>query len=152
MLKDRKSRMLLTAFGGLFLLVGGGTTGTALAAKLGAVLTGDNIAGAAGDQDGWGRVLMSVDDTFNSVCADIEVRSVGDVTSVVVYRGAAGENGDPVVKLDAPNDNNDSDDCDRVGDTLADEIQANPAGFYVAVTTAEHPNGAIRGQLGPAGD
>ena len=56
-------------------------------------------------------------------------------------------NGPPVVTLSPPDDDNDSDDCDVVADTILDEIVANPAGFYVNVHTADHPNGAVRGQL-----
>ena len=112
MLKDHKCRMLLTAFGGLAMLAGGGTASAAMAAEFRAVLTGDNEL-ATGD--------------------------------------AAGEDGSPVVKLDTPDDN-DSDDCDNIGDALADDIQANPGEFYVSVQTAEHPAGAIRGQLVPNSD
>ncbi len=151
MLKDRKCRMLLTAFGGLFMLVGGGTAGAAVAAEFRAVLSGDNEL-MAGDTDGWGRARINVYDDFDRLCADLEVRSVGEVTAVHVYRGAEGEEGSPVVKLDTPDDNNDSDDCDSIGDTLADEIQADPTSFYVSVQTLEFPNGAIRGQLAPSAD
>ena len=151
MLKDRKCRMLLTAFGGLFMLAGGGTAGAAVAAEFRAVMTGDNIL-SAGDTDGWGRARIDVYDNWDRLCADLEVRSVGDVTAVHIYRGTEGEDGSPVIKLDTPDDNNDSDDCDAIGDTLADEIQANPTEFYVSVLTTEFPDGAIRGQLVPSSD
>lgn len=151
MLKDRKCRMLLTAFGGLFILAGGGTAGAAFAAEFRAVLSGDNEL-MAGDTDGWGRARINIYDDMDRLCADLEVRSVGDVTGVHIYRGAEGEEGTPVVKLDTPDDNNDSDDCDSIGDTLADEIQADPASFYVSVQTVEFPKGAIRGQLAPSAD
>lgn len=150
MLKDHKCRMLLTAFGGLAMLAGGGTASAAMAAEFRAVLTGDNEL-ATGDADGWGRARIEIADSSDRLCADLEVRSVGDVTSAQIYRGAAGEDGSPVVKLDTPDDN-DSDDCDNIGDALADDIQANPGEFYVSVQTAEHPAGAIRGQLVPNSD
>ena len=145
MLKDHKCRMLLTAFGGLAMLAGGGTAGAAMAAEFRAVLTGDNEL-ARGDADGWGRARIEIADSSDRLCADLEVRSVGDVTSAQIYRGAAGEDGSPVVKLDTPDDN-DSDDCDEVPEALRDEIRNNPAGFYVNVHTADYPDGAIRGQL-----
>ena len=39
----------------------------------------------------------------------------------------------------------------QIGADLAQEIQSNPSAFFVMVATSEYPNGAIRGQLGPAG-
>ena len=120
----------------------------AAAAEFRAVLTDHNLL-TAGDADGWGRARVRVDDMLNTVCTDLEVRSVGEVTSAQIHRGTEGVDGPPVVNLDAPDDE-DSDDCDNVGDTLADEIQANPAGFYVLIRTRDHPEGAIRGQLGPS--
>ena len=146
MFMDRKRRVLLAAFGGALILAG---TGNAVAAVFRADMSDNTLT--AGDPDGWGRARVRVDDTLNMLCTDLEVRSIGQVTSAKIYRGAEGEKGAPVVNLDTPDDE-DSDDCDRIGDTLADEIQANPAAFYVEVQTVDHPDGAIRGQLGPAGD
>ena len=59
MLKDHKCRMLLTAFGGLAMLAGGGTASAAMAAEFRAVLTGDNEL-ATGDADGWGRAAVDL--------------------------------------------------------------------------------------------
>ena len=150
MLKTRKRR-ILTAVAGAAMIAGAGTSGAALAATFTAMLSGDHEV-SGGDRDGWGRARIRVDDALNTLCVDLEVRSIGRVQSVAVYRGRAGQNGDPVVNLDRPGGDNDANDCDGIGDTLADEIQRNPADFYVQVRTDEFPNGAIRGQLGPSGD
>jgi len=147
MLKTKSRRRIVAALGGALMLAGAGTTGTAMARELRAVLNGDNLV-PAGDTDGWGRVAINVDGTLNRLCADIEVRSVGQVTDIKIYRGRDGV-GDPVVDLQSPDDN-DSNDCDHIGDTLADEIQANPAGFYIEVRTAEFPQGALRGRIEPS--
>ena len=145
MLKNRSSRRLLAAFGGVLMLAGVGTTGTAHATReLRAVLNGDNLT-PAGDTDGWGRVAIVVDGLLNRLCADIEVRSVGEVTDVAIYRADGG----PVVALQAPDDN-DSNDCDFIGDTLADEIQSRPSDFYVLVKTRDFPQGALRGNIVPS--
>jgi len=150
MLMNRKSRRALTAFAGVLMLAGAGTTGIAQAARFSATLNGDKVA-RGGDNDGWGRANIRVNDGLNLVCADLEVRSIGHVTSAQIFRGREGQEGDPVVNLDRPGGHDqDSEDCDNVGDTLADEIQANPADFYVLIKTDEFPNGAIRGQLGPS--
>ena len=89
---------------------------------------------------------METNDTTNSICTDLEIRQIGAVTGAHIHRGGPGTIGPPVVELDAPDDD-DSDDCDAIGDTLLDEIRNNPGGFYVNVHTADFPDGAIRGQI-----
>lgn len=152
MLKNKSGRRVLAAFGGVLILAGAGTTGTALASQFRAALTGANEV-PPGDPDGAGTATVRIDGTLNQVCVDLEVSGITAATAAHIHRGAAGENGPPVVNLDVPDgEDQDEDDCDHVGDTLADEIQSNPAGFYVNVHTAEHPEGAIRGQLMPSAD
>jgi hypothetical protein len=149
MFRTRSSRRVLAALGGAAMIAGAGTTAPALASQFHAVLSGSNVS-PAGDPDGWGRFRFRVDGTLNTVCGDLEVRSLGQVTSAKLYRGAPGETGMAVMDIDLPGrEDNDSDDCDTVGDTLADDIQANPGNYYVVVNTAEFPNGALRGQIGP---
>ncbi len=150
MLKNGLRRRVLAAFGGVIILAGAGTTGIALAATdFQATLNGDNVPGG-GDQDGWGRVRIEVmDNLSNRLCADLEIRSIGEVTTAQVYRGRSGEQGEPVARLERPDDD-DSYDCKEIGAALAQEIQSNPSAFYVMVATTEFPNGAIRGQIGPA--
>lgn len=110
-----------------------------------AMLSGANEV-PAGDPNGSGSAHVTINDPLDQVCTDLEVSNIGPVTAAHIHRGAAGVNGPPVITLDAPDDD-DSDDCDTVADALIDEIQRNPAGFYVNVHTAEFPNGAVRGQL-----
>jgi hypothetical protein len=147
MLTERRRRRLITAAAGACLLAGLGTTGTALASEFRATLSGDNAL-TQGDTDGWGRARVTVNDTLNTVCTDLEVRDIGQVTSAQIFRGKEGEQGEAVVRLDIPDDE-DSDDCDNVGDALADDIQRNPSDFYVEIRTTDFPNGALRGQLLP---
>lgn len=149
---NNRSRRLLAAFGGVLLLSGVGTTGAATAAVLGATLSGEHVLGG-GDRDGWGRAQIRVGDTFDDICVDLEVRSIGQVTSAQIHRGGPGVNGPAVVRLDRPDgEDQDEDDCDTIGDALADQIQANPGEFYVSIATTEFPNGALRGQLVPNAD
>jgi hypothetical protein len=110
-----------------------------------ATLSGANEV-PPGDPDGVGTARISIDDATNRICTHFEVRNIGPVTAAHIHRGAAGVNGPPVIPLDAPDDN-DSDDCDDVDNDLLDEIRRTPSNFYVNVHTAEHPNGAIRGQI-----
>ncbi len=150
MFHRKPRRLLLAALGGTCLLAAIVPADAAIGAEFRAVLSGENLP-SGGDRDGWGRARIAVNDGLNNICVDLEVRSLGEVTSAQIHRGAAGEDGPPVVQLDTPDDN-DSDDCDQIGDTLADQIQSNPAGYYVSVATREYPNGALRGQLNPGDD
>ena len=110
-----------------------------------ATLSGANEV-PPGDPDGTGTATISTNDAINQICTHLEVRNIGAVTAAHIHRGAAGVNGPPVVNLDAPDDN-DSNDCDDVSDSLLDEIRRNPGGFYVNIHTSDYPNGAIRGQI-----
>jgi CHRD domain len=110
-----------------------------------ATLTGANEVPPA-DPDGTGTARISIDDVTNRICTHLEVRDIGAVTAAHIHRGNTGVNGPPVVTLDAPDDD-DSDDCDDVADELVDEIRRSPGSFYVNVHTADHPDGAIRGQV-----
>jgi hypothetical protein len=149
MLRNKRRRRLLATVGGVLMLAGAGTTGTALAAThFRAVLNGDNVPGGAADTDGWGRVRIDIHHNTHRLCADLEIRSIGSVTSAQIYRGGPGAAGEPVARLERPDDD-DSWDCKPVGDALAQEIESNPSAFYVEVRTEEFPNGAIRGQLAP---
>ena len=140
---------ILFVASGAILLVGCETVERAATDVLGnnfaANLTGASEVPPA-DPDGVGTARISTDDATNRICAHLEVRNIGAVTAAHIHRGRAGVNGPPVVNLDPPDDN-DSDDCDDIADALLDEIRRSPADFYVNVHTAEHPDGAIRGQI-----
>jgi predicted small secreted protein len=144
---SRQSTLLLAA--GAVLLTGCETVERAATDIVGnnfaATLIGANEVPPA-DPDGAGTANISTDDATNRICTHLEVHNIGAVTAAHIHRGRSGVNGPPVVTLDAPDDN-DSDDCDDVADALLDEIRRSPADFYVNVHTAEHPDGAIRGQI-----
>ena len=150
MLKNSLRRPVLAAFGGLLMLTGYAMTATAFAGPdFRATLSGDNVPGG-GDRDGWGRLRFEINNTTHRLCADLEVRSIADVTTAQIYRGREGDAGEPVARLERPDDD-DSYDCKQIGVDLAQEIESNPSAFFAMVATSEYPNGAIRGQLGPAG-
>lgn len=149
MLKNGLHRRVLAAFGGVLMLAGAGTAAAFAGPDFRATLSGGNVPGG-GDSDGWGQLRFEINNTTHRLCADLEIRSLADVTSAQIYRGREGEAGEPVARLERPRDD-DSYDCKQIGTDLAQEIQSNPSAFFVMVATTEHPNGAIRGQLGPAG-
>ena len=111
-----------------------------------AELNGASEVPGPGDPNGFGKAEIAINDAANTICTDLEVRDIGNVTAAHIHRGGAGVAGPPVVNLDPPDDN-DSDDCDTKDDALIDEIRNNPGGFYVNVHTDDYPDGAIRGQL-----
>ena len=150
MLKNSFRRPVLAAFGGVLMLAGIGATASAFTGPdFRATLSGSNVPGG-GDRDGWGRLRFEINNTTHRLCADLEVRSIAQVMSAMIYRGREGQAGEPVSRLERPRDD-DSYDCKQIGDALAQEIESNPSAFYVSVATTEYPDGAIRGQLGPAG-
>jgi CHRD domain len=146
MKKGNGRRALVTAFVAAS-MVGVGTATPALARELHATLSGSNVT-SGGDPDGWGRVKIHVGDNSDRLCTDVEVRSVGRVRSAQIHRGGPDDEGPVVATLDRPT-KGDSEDCDNIGDELADQIQSNPGEFYVLVRTDDYPQGAIRGQLVP---
>lgn len=149
MSKSDFRRPVLAAFGGVLLLSAAGMAAAFAGPDYRATLSGSNVPGG-GDRDGWGRLRFEINQSTHRLCADLEVRSIAEVTSAQIYRGREGRVGDPVARLERPRDD-DSYDCKQIGVELAQEIMANPASFYVAVNTTEYPNGAIRGQINPAG-
>ncbi|MCU1504075.1 MAG: hypothetical protein JWM12_3429 [Ilumatobacteraceae bacterium] len=113
-----------------------------------------SLSGAAefpgpGDADGDGAASVTVNAGTGQICVDLRVGNIQPAVMAHIHRGAAGVAGPVVVPLTAPSGPTSSQ-CVLAAVDLAAEIVANPAGFYVNVHTADFPNGAIRGQLGPS--
>ncbi len=127
-------------------LAGCETVADAVKQGMTASLTGAQEAPGPGDADGSGTAEITIVDATDNVCFDLNVRNIGPATAAHIHRGAPGVAGPPVVTLEAPTDGG-AEGCLSVPGALADEIEANPAAFYVNVHNAEFPNGAVRGQL-----
>ena len=93
-----------------------------------------------------GRFTGVIDPPKGTMCYILNVGDLDGATVAHIHRGAAGTNGPPVITLETPTDGA-SGGCTPVEAGLAQEVLANPAGFYVNVHTQEVPTGAIRGQL-----
>ena len=110
-----------------------------------ATLTGAQEVPKPGDPDGSGRFEVSISDRLDQFCYEFkDVRRIEASTAAHIHRGASGVAGPIVVPLNPPTYGR-SKDCKDVPEAIADEIKANPAGFYVNVHNAEYPDGAIRG-------
>jgi hypothetical protein len=100
------------------------------------------LAGARGQ----GQITVVVDPPKGTACYIMNVSGLEAVTAAHIHTGGPGENGPPVVNLEAPDDGS-SGGCVPVAADLSAALLANPAGYYVNVHTRALPAGAIRGQL-----
>ncbi len=129
--------------------IGSGAAQAAVERPFIANLNGANEAPTAGDADGIGAAAVTIDPVTGEVCADLRVDKIATAVASHIHRGVAGVAGPIVVNFNPPTPTSST--CVMAGSTLAAEIVANPAGFYVNVHTADYPGGAIRGQLGASG-
>jgi hypothetical protein len=131
--------------------------GVALAADtmLEAHLTGANEVNGAGvpnqgDPDGSGDATVNLMPRKAKVCYTLTVRDIAPAQAAHIHKAPAGENGPIVKELKAPSDGS-SEGCARLSRMKIKMIKNNPAGYYVNVHNGAFPNGALRGQLTPAG-
>jgi hypothetical protein len=133
---------------GVTLGLAAGVAGLALAQEKSITV---KMTGAAespkGDPDGTGTAMLKIDPGKGQVCYDIKVEKIAAATAAHIHKGAAGAAGGPVVPLKAPTSGSVKD-CATVSATVAQDMIANPANYYVNVHNAEFPGGALRGQLG----
>ena len=142
-----KTRMAATlALGAAIALAGCETVAESVDETYSASLSGAQEVPGPGDTDGSGTAEVTVVDAVDNVCYEINVAGISPATAAHIHRGATGIAGPPVVTLEAPTDG-ETQGCMQAPEAIADEIEANPAGFYVNVHTADFPNGAVRGQL-----
>jgi hypothetical protein len=128
-----------------------------------AYMTGKAVIDGQGDDAGDSRgkgsaTFLQVDG--RTVCYGFTVTSTGTPTAIAIYKGAAGQNGPPVVPFtNVPKDANGqpagdpgwSSGCKAVQDpnevAALRRIRANPQNYYLLMKTQDFPNGAVRGQL-----
>lgn len=114
----------------------------AFAQSYSALLTGTAEVPGPGDTDGAGLAVITIDGT--TLRHNIFVQNIAPATAAHIHTGAAGVAGGVLVPLDHDHLANGS---VTITQAQADQIRANPAGFYVNVHNGDFPNGAVRGQL-----
>ena len=117
-------------------------------------LSGANEVPGPGDDDGTGGATVSIamlDETTGEVCWDLAYSGIDAPTAAHIHEGAADVAGPVVVDFGTPGATSHTG-CADVTAELAQDIVANPAGYYVNVHNEAFPGGAIRGQLAAGPD
>ena len=110
------------------------------------------LSGAAevpgpGDADGTGTASITVNPGLGRICYWLDVSGIEPAVAAHIHIAPAGVAGPVVVPLAAPTSGSSSG-CADVDRDLALAIIRDPAAYYVNVHNADHPAGALRGQLG----
>jgi CHRD domain-containing protein len=133
---------------GMMLLAAACTTGPQNErATLLVSMTGIQEVPGPGDPDGNGTAEIRVDPGNGQVCWDLYARAIGPATAAHIHRGPAGMAGPVALPLTTPDAAGRSRGCATPGPQLARELAYQGHEFYVNVHDADHPAGAIRGQL-----
>jgi CHRD domain len=148
----------LSLAGGVVALVAALTIPAASAApavQLSAKLKGAAEVPGPGDPNGKGQVFVAVKKQKRKVCFGLEFRRIGDPTAAHIHKGGPDDAGPVKVLLFEDSEGLPSpgavDGCvRRVKKKIVRQLSRNPEKFYVNVHNDEFPDGAIRGQLGPA--
>ncbi len=127
-----------------------GDTSTVLKASLDGreeVANGARDNRIVGDPNGRGEAyVFGVDGEATRLCYVLTVDKIDTATAAHIHEGRPGQNGPVVVNLAPPADGSAAGCVTADAQTVA-EILADPHDYYVNVHNAEHPGGAVRGQL-----
>jgi len=111
-------------------------------------LSGERVTGDPGDSDGWGVAAVGVDGSTTHYY--IWVTDVAAPTAAHIHSGVAGANGGIAIDLDvtfAEVSNNTYVARGAVTGGSTAAMLDTPGAFYVNVHNADHPAGAVRGQV-----
>jgi hypothetical protein len=122
--------------------------------SLAAELSGKDEVPGPGVTPGTG--LADVRITGEELCYTLHATMGETPTAAHIHQGATGAAGPVVINLMPTFTKGesafDAEGCIKPDAAQAAAVSASPDGFYVNVHTAEHPNGAMRGQLAKASD
>jgi hypothetical protein len=109
-----------------------------------------SLTGAAevppGDEGATGSFTGTFNAAHNQLCYELKSEKFDTPTAAHIHQGVVGQNGGPVVMLEAPK-NGMSKACVAVAMDLAMKLMDHPENYYVNVHNAAFPNGGLRGQL-----
>lgn len=127
----RNATKLLLAAGSLVALAGCETVAEEANEAVGFEYTA--MLSPSGGGTGSGKAEISLNDATNMLCTDLELSGVSMTAGHILGPGNS-----VVADIDTPKDN-DSDDCDNIGDTVLDAIKANPGNYrvHIAATTGD---------------
>ena len=124
--------------------VPGLTQGTTLSVTLSGEAQGPGL----GDPDGSGIAKLLIDAVHGRFCYHLSVENIAPAQLAHIHRSPLGQAGGPIiVQMEAPTDG-DSERCVPLEPAVAATLLRDPAAYYVNIHNAEHPDGAVRGQLG----
>lgn len=113
-------------------------------------LTGAAEVPGPGDADGSGRATITINYGQSRLCWRIRVEGITlPATGAHIHDAPAGVAGPVFVGLSAPGSKGAVSGCATVSQDKLKAILEDPAGYYVNVHNADHPAGALRGQLAP---
>jgi hypothetical protein len=116
--------------------------------KIAATLTGAAEVPGPGDTNGAGLFEARVNPGTGRICYTLSAANIDTATAAHIHLGAATASGGVVLTLQTPDgQDDDSEECQDIDKTLAQQLIQNPQNYYVNVHTGPFPNGAVRGQL-----
>ncbi|XXX73649.1 CHRD domain-containing protein [Sorangium sp. So ce134] len=111
-----------------------------------AALTGQDEVPGPGDPRGSGTARLTLDLARGEVCFDLTVAGIAPAIAARVHEGSAGHAGRAVITLMPPMGGSSTGCVGASPDDLS-ALHTAPERYYVAVRTADFPDGALRGQL-----
>jgi hypothetical protein len=117
-------------------------------ARLYSILTGANERPGPGDPDAIGRVVITINDAANQICAAVQFTGATlPTTGMHIHFAPPTAPGPVVVGFTKPETNQTYECLTVANEALLDNIAANPGQYYFNIHNQEYPGGFIRGQL-----
>ena len=100
---------------------------------------------AGGDKDGYGDLAAALKLADGQFCFELSVGNIAAATAAHIHEGKAGADGPPVITISVTGAKNET--CVAAEKKLLGRMADRPGEYYVNVHNADHPAGAVRGQL-----